>query len=68
MSSESILEFKPLFSCIHPSFWSKLTQLKLDFDGVEEKIHKIWGYYTNFQAPSSDINSAVDVDSTCFNR
>lgn len=68
MSVEGILEFLPLSSCIHPSFWSKLTELKLDFDGINENVHNIWGYYTNFQAPSANVDSAVDVDSTSFNR
>lgn len=68
MASSGILEFKPISSCIHPSFWSKLTELKLDFDGVDEKIHTVWGYYTNFQAPSSNVDSTLDLDSTSYNR
>lgn len=67
MSTPNILEYVPLVSFINPSFWSKLTELKLDFDGLNETEHPIWGYFSNFRTGSSHVDSIMEVDSTSFN-
>lgn len=64
-TSESALQFVPFSSSINPSFWFKLSQLKLDVIKLDETATKIWGYSSNLQSHNKAI---LEVDSTSFNR
>lgn len=63
---KSCLEFVPWMSSINPSFWNKLTEIKLDTDRLVENAHDIWGYFTNF-SPTPNMPALIEVDSTSFN-
>ena len=63
MEENKLLEFVPFKSCINPSFWHKLSEIKLNVDKLNEKVRKIWGYYSNIED-----KCILEVDSTSFNR
>lgn len=60
------LKFAPFSSCIDPSFWHRITQLKLDVDRLNENAHQIWGYYSN-KKPEG-LNGLLSVDCSSFNK
>ncbi|XP_052124919.1 ubiquitin-like modifier-activating enzyme ATG7 [Frankliniella occidentalis] len=64
MSDASTLKFSPFASHVDPSFWHKLSQIKLDIDKLNESFRPVWGSYTN-------VNSlgvpALNVDCTSYN-
>lgn len=60
------LKFSPFSSCIDPSFWHRITQLKLDVDKLNENAHQVWGYYSN-KKPEG-LNSLLSVDCSSFNK
>lgn len=62
--SEKLLNV-PFSSSVNPSFWSKLTEIKLDVDRLQENKRKIWGYFTNVNVQFKPL---MEVDSTSFNR
>lgn len=64
--SENLLKFVPFSSCIDPSFWHRITQLKLDVDRLNENNHQIWGYYSN-KKPEG-LNGVLSVDCSSFNK
>lgn len=64
------MQFVPLNSSVNPSFWNKLSELKLDVFKLEEKDQDIWGYLSiigNRNFPTEPI-MLLEVDSTSFNR
>ncbi|XP_061391359.1 ubiquitin-like modifier-activating enzyme ATG7 [Musca vetustissima] len=63
MSSGEILQFAPLQSFVSPTFWHKLSEIKLDLDRLDDKPRSIWGYYTNRNAKSC----LLEIDYTAFN-
>lgn len=61
------LSYVPLTSSVNPSFWSKLSELKLDIYKLNEaEQHNIWGYRELINNPNCPL-SLVEVDSTSFN-
>ncbi|KAK5645056.1 hypothetical protein RI129_006356 [Pyrocoelia pectoralis] len=66
MDTEKKLEYFPFNSTINPSFWHKLTEIKLDVDKLKENSRPIWGYYSNLKL--NNFNTCLfEVDSTSFN-
>lgn len=63
-SDESSLKYQPFASHVDPSFWHKLSQVKLDFDKLNENVHQIWGSYSNANAVGSP---SLSVDCTSYN-
>ncbi|CAG9761098.1 unnamed protein product [Ceutorhynchus assimilis] len=53
-------------SVVNPSFWNKLTELKLDVDRLEETERPLWGYM-HFINNDNLPTTFVEVDSTSFN-
>ncbi|CAG9864840.1 unnamed protein product [Phyllotreta striolata] len=66
MASEKSLSYVPLSSAINPSFFSKLSQLKLEVLKSEEKFVPIWGYTKLINDLNLPVN-LIEVDSTSFN-
>lgn len=60
---EKILQFVPLNSFVSPTFWHKLTEIKLDHDRLNDEPKVINGFYTNRNATSC----LMDLDYTAFN-
>lgn len=61
------LSYVPLNSSVNPSFWSKLSELKIDVYKSNEIDVVIWGYsrlIENANLPTS----LLEVDSTSFNK
>ncbi|XP_060528264.1 ubiquitin-like modifier-activating enzyme ATG7 [Cylas formicarius] len=57
----------PFTSSVNPSFWNKLTALKLDVDKLSETEHHVWGYF-HILGSENVPSSVVEVDSTSFNE
>lgn len=57
-----ILQFVPLNSFVSPTFWHKLTEIKLEHDRLSDAPKPISGFYTNRNATSC----LMDVDYTAF--
>lgn len=65
MTEEKLLQYIPFSSFIDPSFWFKLTEIKLDIDKLNEDRKHIWGSYSNI---AKTFEAAMlDVDCTSFN-
>lgn len=64
MSEPNILKYIPHFPVINPSFWYKLTQLKLDVDRLEENRKHLWGWFSNIG--QHDL-SFMEIDCASFN-
>uniref|UniRef100_A0A1A9X4S4 Ubiquitin-like modifier-activating enzyme ATG7 n=1 Tax=Glossina brevipalpis TaxID=37001 RepID=A0A1A9X4S4_9MUSC len=60
---EHILQFAPLQSFVSPSFWHKLTEIKLDYYRLNDEPKSIFGYYGNRKSKSC----ILEVDCTAFN-
>lgn len=58
------LLFIPLSSSVTPSFWNKLSELKLNVYKLDESCQQIWGFYT---VPNTTNLNFLEVDSTSFN-
>jgi hypothetical protein len=63
--SSNILQYSPFNSSVDPSFWHKLSQVKLDIDKLEEKVRSVWGYYSNAIPPG--LTSFLHVDCSAYN-
>lgn len=61
-----ILNYIQATSAVNPSFWSKLSELKLNVDKLEDTSRNIWGYFTNLNKDC--LNPILEVDSTSFNE
>lgn len=64
--SGNTLAYTNLSSSINPSFWSKLTEIKLNVDKLSEKPRHIWGYF-HISIKTECTLALLDVDSTSFN-
>ncbi|XP_044754668.1 ubiquitin-like modifier-activating enzyme ATG7 [Coccinella septempunctata] len=64
MTSKPI-EFVPISSLINPSFWNKLSEIKLNDDKLSEKEHPVWGYFSNINNKCKI--PILEVNSTSFN-
>lgn len=53
-------------SSVNPSFWNKLTELKLNIDKLDETPRPIWAFFAILQ---SDLlaQPLLELDSTSFN-
>ncbi|CAG2065230.1 unnamed protein product [Timema podura] len=65
-NTNEILQFASFTSYVEPSFWHKLSQLKLDIDKLEEKVRLIWGKYSNYTSNTS-LKPSVFVDYSAYN-
>ncbi|KAK6639805.1 hypothetical protein RUM43_008080 [Polyplax serrata] len=63
---KNLLKFVFFKSQVDPSFWQRLTELKLDKDRLNENSHQIWGYYSN-RKPEGQ-NQLLSVDASSFNQ
>ncbi|KAK9871714.1 hypothetical protein WA026_014165 [Henosepilachna vigintioctopunctata] len=59
------LEFVPVSSSINPSFWNKLSEIKLNIDKLVEIEHHIWGYFSHINDECKV--PILEVNSTSFN-
>lgn len=57
--------FTPFYSSVNPSFWNKLSELKLNVYKLDESCRNIWGFYS---IPNTGRLSFIEVDSTSFNK
>lgn len=64
-TSPNILKFSSFSSSVEPSFWHKLSQLKLDVDRLDETERKIWGMYSLTNQPGKCCRFFLDC--TAFN-
>lgn len=60
----SALSFIQISSSVNPSFWNKLSELKLNVYKLDESTKNIWGSYT---IPNNSGLTYIEVDSTSFN-
>nr|CAD7423255.1 unnamed protein product [Timema monikensis] len=65
-NTNEILQFASFTSYVDPSFWHKLSQLKLDIDKLEEKVRLIWGKYSSYTSNTS-LKPSVFVDYSAYN-
>jgi ubiquitin-like modifier-activating enzyme ATG7 len=63
MSDKPIFQFYPFKSCVDPSFWYKLSELKIDQIRLSEVSLNIFGYYSNVNTK----NCLNFVDFSSFN-
>jgi len=63
--SSNILQYSPFNSSVDPSFWHKLSHVKLDVDRLEERVRPIWGHYSNAIPPG--LTSYLHVDCSSYN-
>lgn len=62
--NENIFQYKLFQSFVHPSFWHKLTETKIDVDGLREDRKPINGFYTN----NDSTHCLMEIDCTSFNQ
>lgn len=65
MSDLDLVRFVPFTSCVDPSFWHKLAELKLDVDRLDEPVRKLWGYYNN--VGPRGLKGILSVECSSFN-
>nr|CAD7400005.1 unnamed protein product [Timema poppensis] len=65
-NTNEILQFASFTTYVEPSFWHKLSQLKLDIDKLEEKVRLIWGKYSSYTSNTS-LKPSVFVDYSAYN-
>lgn len=65
-SEQDLLKFAPFKSQVDPTFWQRLTKVKLENDKLSENVHQIWGYYSN-KKPEGQ-NQLFSVDASSFNE
>lgn len=64
MANAKILRYMPFQSFVDPSFWHKLSELKIDVDRLDDRRKEINGSYTN----SNVLHCLMEVDCTSFNQ
>lgn len=64
---EDKLKFVQLSSSVNPSFWNKLTELKLNVDKLNETERHSWGYFSILRN-NRVCTPLLEVDSTSFNE
>lgn len=68
MAEQDILQFVPFSSFVHPSFWHKLAELKIDVDRLDDGHRTISGIYSNTDSQGAPGKCLLEVDYTAFNR
>lgn len=63
-NNNTLIQYVPFSSFVHPSFWHTLTKLKLDVDQLNLSSRQIFGKFT-FR---DDIGTIFEVDGSSFNR
>ncbi|CAD7013663.1 unnamed protein product [Ceratitis capitata] len=63
MASNVVLQYAPLQSFVNPTFWHKLSEIKLNHDRLSDAPKPIYGYYTNFNAKAC----LLETDYSAFN-
>uniref|UniRef100_A0A0K8UC96 Ubiquitin-like modifier-activating enzyme ATG7 n=1 Tax=Bactrocera latifrons TaxID=174628 RepID=A0A0K8UC96_BACLA len=63
MSDPTVLQYAPLQSFVNPTFWHKLSDIKLNHDRLSDAPKHIFAYYTNFNAKAC----LLETDYTAFN-
>ncbi|XP_030766946.1 ubiquitin-like modifier-activating enzyme ATG7 isoform X2 [Sitophilus oryzae] len=62
----SKLSYVQAVSSVNPSFWNKLTEIKLNVDKLSESPRPVWGYFTLLS--KTTVNQPlIELDSTSFN-
>ncbi|RZC36926.1 ubiquitin-like modifier-activating enzyme ATG7 [Asbolus verrucosus] len=64
-SEKPLLQFVPVSSFVQPSFWNKLSELKINVDRLNDHEREICGFFSNI--PSTWTTHILEVDSTSFN-
>lgn len=59
----SLLTYVQLSSSVNPSFWNKLSDLKLNVYKLDETQKDIWGFFNMINSSAAFI----EVDSSSFN-
>jgi ubiquitin-like modifier-activating enzyme ATG7 len=62
-TEKRVFQYVQIKSLVHPDFWHKLSDIKLDFEKLEEKEREIIGTYSNLNAKSC----LIEYDCTAFN-
>ncbi|XP_050433414.1 ubiquitin-like modifier-activating enzyme ATG7 [Adelges cooleyi] len=62
LENKKNVRFQSLFSCLDPSFWYKVTQLKLEVDKLSEVSRPLIGFYSSKSAPF------ISLDCSSFNQ
>ncbi|XP_067632933.1 ubiquitin-like modifier-activating enzyme ATG7 [Eurosta solidaginis] len=63
MSNDNVLQYSPLQSFVNPTFWHKLSDIKLNHDRLSDAPKPIHGYYTNYNAKGC----LLETDYSSFN-
>lgn len=64
MDPNIAFKFVPFQSFVHPSFWFKLAEHKLNIDRLDDSVKSIFGYYGN-----SNVQHCIsEVDYSAFNQ
>lgn len=58
-----IFQFAPFQSFVSPTFWHKLSEIKIDHDRLSDAPKQIYGFYTNRSAKAC----LLEVDYSSFN-
>ncbi|XP_055859124.1 ubiquitin-like modifier-activating enzyme ATG7 [Episyrphus balteatus] len=61
--NKEVFLFQPLQSFVSPTFWHKLSEIKIDFDRLSDAAKPVHGFYTNFNSKSC----LLEVDYSSFN-
>lgn len=64
MANPNVFQYKSFSSFVHPSFWHKLAELKIDVDRLNDSRKEINGFFTNSDA----THCLLEVDCTAFNQ
>jgi ubiquitin-like modifier-activating enzyme ATG7 len=62
MAERKVFQYVQLTSLVHPDFWHKLSEIKLDIEKLNESEREIYGIYSNLNAK----NCFVEYDCTAF--
>ncbi|KYB25457.1 Ubiquitin-like modifier-activating enzyme ATG7 [Tribolium castaneum] len=64
-STKPLLQLVTVSSFVQPSFWNKLSELKINVDKLNDDERQIYGFFSN--SPTTWTTHIVEVDSTSFN-